>query len=152
MRRFLMQEHKLANEDTASAASGTAVDAATYVDAEGFENICVLSRVVSTTGSPTVKLELLAATAGGGTGATAVASVSWTGGTTADIAALHAPANVKGSNYHYFAVKLTTTSGTAVIRDLYFLGSPRHLPISTHATLTGAQYHIATVKATAVAT
>lgn len=160
MRRFLMQEHKLARSaavTVTATTTGTATDTV-YVDAEGFENICVLSRVVSASGTPAITLSLMAATASGGGEETpvAAATVNWASATAGDIGALQGPTNIETPDFHYFAIKVAVTgsSGNAVVRNLYFLGGARHLPIvtTTDTANVDASHHITTVHATAVAT
>lgn len=164
MRRFLLEENKVAKvlSVTTTIGAGTTstdMDTDTYVDAEGFENICVLARIESVADAPaTVKLQLMAASASGGTGATTVTTASWALPVAKDVAALHAPVNVKGVDFHYFAVKLTAvgtaTSDKIAARTLYFLGGARHLPIGV-TTLTAnvdATKHVTTVKKMPIAT
>lgn len=144
MKRFLMKDWKLAKVTTATATTSTTADTAAYLDTKGYENLCVLSRVVSTTGAPTVTLNLRAFSASTGTGgATTAGTVSWTAGTTGDVGAFNAPVNVKGPANRFFNLKITTVSGTAAVRSMYFLGAARHGPVTQPT---------ATVKSTTVCT
>ena len=142
MKRFVFKENKIAKMATSTLVSTTtADDTAAFLDAKGYANVAVLAYCVSTSSDPTVTLKLRAHTASTGTAGTAVATVSWTGGTTGDLAALQSEVDIKGNSYRYFNVQITTASGKAKFRNVYLLGAPRHGPVS----------HMATVKSTAVA-
>ena len=142
MKRFVFKENKIAKIATSTLiTTTTADDTAAFLDAKGYANVAVLCYCVSTSSDPTVTLKLRAHTASTGTGGTAVATVSWTGGTTGDVAALQSEVDIKGDSYRYFNVQIKTASGKAKFRNIYLLGAPRHGPVT----------HITTVKSTAVA-
>ena len=98
MRRFMLKDNKIAKVATCTTTTGTTTDTSAYVDAKGFENVCVLSYVVSTTGDPTITEKLYIHSAATGTGGTAVATVTWTAGTTGQIGGLQSPSNIKGES------------------------------------------------------
>ncbi len=153
MKRFLMQNYKLKKILNASSATGSTLDTATRVSVEGADSLNVLFDCYSTTGDPTVTLNLIAGTASTGGSTTTVATASWTAGATFDFAALQTPTNVAGVDYHFYQVKLTTAGGTAKGHTLYFLGGPRKLPIAVETgTTDDPEHHATNVKSTTVAT